>query len=58
MLEETSGGDLGLVEIQVKVEICRILTCFFTSLTPFGLKDKFGSTPSLKFGSTPSAHLL
>jgi hypothetical protein len=29
VLEETSRGDLRLVEIQVKVEICSIMTCFF-----------------------------
>jgi hypothetical protein len=33
VLEETSRGDLRLVEIQVKVEICCVMTCFFTSLT-------------------------
>jgi hypothetical protein len=31
VLEETSRGDLRLVEIQVKVEICRVLTCFHKS---------------------------
>jgi hypothetical protein len=33
VLEKTSRGDLRLVEIQVKVEICRVLTCCSTSLT-------------------------
>jgi hypothetical protein len=33
VLEETSRGDLRLVEIQVKVEICSVMTCFSTSLT-------------------------
>jgi hypothetical protein len=29
VLEETSRGDFRLVEIQVKVEICSVMTCFF-----------------------------
>jgi hypothetical protein len=33
VLEETSRGDLRLVEIQVKVEICSVMTCYSTSLT-------------------------
>jgi hypothetical protein len=31
VLEETSRGDLRLVEIQVKVEICSVVTCFHKS---------------------------
>jgi hypothetical protein len=38
VLEETSRGDLRLVEIQVKVEICCVVTCFHKS---FGGPPKF-----------------
>jgi hypothetical protein len=38
VLEETSRGDLRLVEIQVKVEICSVVTCFHKS---FGGPPKF-----------------
>jgi hypothetical protein len=56
VLEETSRGDLRLVEIQVKVEICSVMTCFSTSLT-VGPPSHYGISLMLICVSLPHAYI-